>query len=165
MAESAGAPVELTAPGRGQQSRLKPSNLPVFAGRREEKSSTTRVGKQALTRKGQAETMRSAWPFSLYPASNPQPGRLNTWAVRFPPTGLPFRSPYPGSLDYLRIPITLAASGIWIPFESLLTVILVATGIQSPFPHPTWFVSAGMFQLGRQPVRRARFSWHNRLGS
>ena len=95
MAESAGAPVELTAPGRGQQSRLKSSNLSVFAGRREEKSSTTRVGKQALTRKGQAGTMRSAWPFSLYPASNTQPDRLNTWAVRFPPTGLPLPTPLP----------------------------------------------------------------------
>ena len=36
--------------------------------------------------------------------------------------------------------------------------ILVATGIQSPFPHPTWFVSAGMFQLGRQPARPRAFS-------
>ena len=78
-------------------------------------------------------------------------------------------------------PVTLAATGLWIPFGSLLTVILaaagicisfgsllpvilVATGIQSPFPHPTWFVSAGMFHLGRQPVHPARVSWHNSLG-
>ena len=36
------------------------------------------------------------------------------------------------------------------------SAILTAVGIQSPFPHPTWFVSAGMFQLGRQPVHPAR---------
>ena len=55
-------------------------------------------------------------------------------------------------------PVTLAATGIRIPFGSPLTVILAAAGIQSPFPHPTRFVSAGMFHLGRQPVHPARLS-------
>ena len=31
--------------------------------------------------------------------------------------------PRTGSFDYLRIPIILAATGIWVPFESLLTAI------------------------------------------
>ena len=47
----------------------------------------------------------------------------------------------------IESPVTLAATGLWIPFGSLVTVILAAAGIQSPFPHPTWCVSAGMFQL------------------
>ena len=59
----------------------------------------------------------------------------------------------------LESPVTLAATGIWIPFGSLLSVILVATGIQSPFPRPTWCVSAGMFHLGRQPVHPASHRW------
>ena len=45
------------------------------------------------------------------------------------------------------------------------SAILTAVGIQNPFPHPTWFVSAGMFQLGRQPVHPASLSCHNRLGT
>ena len=48
---------------------------------------------------------------------------------------IPFGSP---------LPVILVAAGICISFGSLLPVILVATGIQSPFPHPTWFVSAGV---------------------
>ena len=47
----------------------------------------------------------------------------------------------------IESPVTLAATGIWKTFGSLFPVILVATGIQGLFPHPTWFVSAGMFQL------------------
>ena len=41
------------------------------------------------------------------------------------------------------------------------------SGNPEPFPqsNPTRFVSAGMFQLGRQPVRPARLIWHNRLGT
>ena len=69
-----------------------------------------------------------------------------------------------GSFDYLRIPRHSCRNGnlepIWTPTPSL-----VATGIQTSFPHPTRLVSAGMFQLGRQPVHPARLSWHNRPGT
>ena len=44
-------------------------------------------------------------------------------------------------------------------------VILAAAGIQNPFPHPTWCVPAGMFQVGRRPVLPERLSWHDSLGT
>ena len=63
-----------------------------------------------------------------------------------------YGNPRPGSFDYLRIPRHYCRNGnlehIWIPTPRHSR----RNGNPEPFSHPTRFVSAGMFQLGRQPV-------------
>ena len=89
-----------------------------------------------------------------------------TWRrTHFPSTLNSCQESRTGSFDYLCIPHHSCCNGNLEPISTPTPVIPAATGIQSPFPHPTQCVPAGMFQLGRQPVRPPRLGWHSRPGT